>query len=171
MEERERKTATDVRPAEFVVGNDDDEFKDPEELRKVTVVREHEEENQSVHRERGVKCVCVCCGALALERNTNIEGNVRWTENAEGFRIFSVFFFTSTSEGSVPHACSEILIIWPNCSAGTFEHMAYFVVMFFARFIERQGIKIFINLTYNEPSFLAPKDAAARSPPMCGVHS
>ena len=46
VEERERG-ATNVRPTEFVVGNDD-EFEEPEELRQR---REHEEENHPVCRE------------------------------------------------------------------------------------------------------------------------
>ena len=63
-----------------------DEFEEPEELRKVTAGRapterqrrEHEGENPLQCAESGVKCVF---RRVSLERNTNVEGNVKLIEN------------------------------------------------------------------------------------------
>ena len=95
----EREKTEEVRPAEFVVSNDDDDdFEEPEELRKKVTLgraaterqrRDSEEKNHSVHR---VWCEVCVVAARGKQRAP---------------RIFSYFYFKSTNEGIIPHACSD----------------------------------------------------------------
>ena len=72
-------------------------------------------------------------------RSTNIDGGtIKLTRNRNGQEyVFSDFYFMSTIDGSTS----------------------------FARFIEKTGVKRFINFSDNEPSILARKDAVTRSLP------
>ena len=151
--------AAESRPAEFVVGNvDDDELEEPEELRKVTVGRtptetqrgEREGENQSVSA-RGT-------GAQHQHRRRKrpVDQEQRGPE-----------FSRTKSEVQSPclHSISRDL---EGLQRQHFraERVTEFGVTFFARFIEKTGMKRFINFRDSEPSILAPKDAAARSLPL-----
>ena len=100
---KEREAAI-VRPAQFVVGNDD-EFEEPEELRKVTVGRalterqrrEHEGENHSVHREW-----CEVCVAAWHWSATPTSTKETSCGSRAGSRIFSDVCFMSPAKDQPP---------------------------------------------------------------------
>ena len=150
--------AAESRPAEFVVGNvDDDELEEPEELRKVTVGRaptetqrgEREGENQSVSA-RGT-------GAQHQHRRRKrqVDQEQRRPESSR-----------TKNEDQSP-CLHSISLDLEGLQRQHFraERVTEFGVTFFATFIEKTGMKRFINFRDSEPSILAPKDAAARSLP------
>ena len=83
----------EARPTEFVFSNEDDEFEQPGQLRKLTVGRGAHRGNEENMREKTIQCTesgAKCMLQLvALERNTIIdEGNVMLTKNREDGLLF-----------------------------------------------------------------------------------
>ena len=87
-------------------------------------------------------------------------------QEQRGPRIFYDFIFMSTVDGSTPlHALTFSRSKQVAATAIVIKGVTDFKVHFIARFIEKTGVKRFINFSDNEPAILALKDAAARALP------
>ena len=117
-------------------------------------------------RSIGAGVLHVCVGSRGLGTQHRRRKKEEAKEVEDGPRIFSDFFFMSTNEGSVP-----MLILTFSRSGriaatalegkGDTEHGA----IFFKRFIEETGVKLFVNFSDDEPAMLLLKNKAALACP------
>ena len=160
-----------VSPEQFDIGMDsnEEEFEEPEELRKLHAGRspterqrrEHEEENHAVYREWCETCVATK-GLGSQHRKANRKEAAE--KEKEGPRVFSDYFFMNTAADAAPMLAvkfsrSKRIAATALQRKGVTEYGT----KFFARFVEQTGVKRYINHSDNEDSLLALKSAAAKA--------